>query len=331
MSSSPRISIIIPIFNGAHYINDVLQALINQTFKDFEIIIVDDGSTDNTKILLAPWFNKLPINYIYQSNKGLAAARNTGIRHAKGKYLKFLDCDDTIYPNQLNEQYAQLEGKSENVISITNYDLEFNNKNKKSINVWLGNSSQLARAIENNFGPIHALLIPRHAAQQLGGFDENLKACEDWDFLLRLLMNNYTLEKIKNPGCCYRILEASMSAQQDKMFNEHCKLSEKLNATLGHRLNSYPAEVTHELLSTNTRLMHMCYIRRLNPSQYLPITFKTSQSMYQLQPKGIKSALYQLLRLHLMNCLFFIKNIITKKNYIGVLMLTSWREEKNYV
>ncbi|MEI6614258.1 MAG: glycosyltransferase family A protein, partial [Chrysiogenales bacterium] len=87
--NNSTVSVIIPTYNRAHFIAESIESILSQTYKDYEIIIVDDGSTDNTREVLKPFLNK--IHYIFQENKGGAEARNTGIKKANGKYIAFLD------------------------------------------------------------------------------------------------------------------------------------------------------------------------------------------------------------------------------------------------
>ena len=92
MNSLPKISVIICTYNHAQYIKKAIDSVLNQTYQDFEIIVVDDGSTDNTKNIVNHFGNS--IKYIYQDNKGLASARNTGIHASKGEFVTFLDAED---------------------------------------------------------------------------------------------------------------------------------------------------------------------------------------------------------------------------------------------
>lgn len=101
------VSVIIPIFNRAHYILECLNSVFQQTYKDFEIIIVDDGSTDNLKEVLMPYMNK--IIYIYKENGGVSSARNEGIRQAKGDFIAWLDSDDKWFDFKFDLQIAVLK------------------------------------------------------------------------------------------------------------------------------------------------------------------------------------------------------------------------------
>ncbi|MCX6293937.1 MAG: glycosyltransferase family A protein [Sphingobacteriales bacterium] len=112
----PFFSIIIPTFNRSHIIRDTINTVMLQTFTDFELIISDDGSTDNTKEIITPLLTDSRIKYVMQSNKGVCAARNFGAKHASGKYLIFLDSDDTIVENWLKDFH---------ILAQNNYDILF--------------------------------------------------------------------------------------------------------------------------------------------------------------------------------------------------------------
>lgn len=99
------VSVIIPVYNGERYIEKSIKSVLDQSFRDIEIIIVDDGSTDGTANII----KKYNVRYIYQNNKGPSAARNRGIKEAKGEYISFLDADDIYYPLKIEEQVQILE------------------------------------------------------------------------------------------------------------------------------------------------------------------------------------------------------------------------------
>lgn len=102
-----KVSVIIPTYNRAHYICQAIESVLEQTFKDIEIIVVDDGSTDNTKDILKPFMEK--IIYIYTENGGPAHSRNTGMKIARGEYIAFLDSDDLYYPHKTELQATILD------------------------------------------------------------------------------------------------------------------------------------------------------------------------------------------------------------------------------
>ena len=98
----PQVSVVIPTYKRAQFLDEVLQSAFNQTFKDFEVIVVNDGSTDQTKQLLEEYGDK--IRYIFQENSGPAKSRNRGIKESLGKYIAFLDADDVWFPLKLEKQ-----------------------------------------------------------------------------------------------------------------------------------------------------------------------------------------------------------------------------------
>src|SRR3990170_3473675 len=101
-----KVSVIIPAYNSARFLPEAIESVLAQTYKDYGIIVIDDGSTDNTKETLEPYFDK--IKYIYQQNQGAASARNTAIRHSQGEYIAFLDADDVWLPEKLHIQVEYL-------------------------------------------------------------------------------------------------------------------------------------------------------------------------------------------------------------------------------
>ena len=99
--NTPEISIVIPAYNAGPYLIDSITSVINQSFTLWELIVVDDGSTDNTAEIVNPFLTDERITLIRQTNKGVSAARNAGIKAARGRFITFLDADDYYYPNNL--------------------------------------------------------------------------------------------------------------------------------------------------------------------------------------------------------------------------------------
>jgi glycosyltransferase involved in cell wall biosynthesis len=102
---NPKISVVIPSYNRAHYIEKTIDSVLEQKRDDIEIILVDDGSTDNTRELVQNKYGD-QVRYVYQENQGIPGARNTGIKNAQGDYIAFLDSDDYWHPNKLEQQMA---------------------------------------------------------------------------------------------------------------------------------------------------------------------------------------------------------------------------------
>ena len=110
--SITNVSIIMPTYNSSRWISDSIQSVLDQYYEQWELLIVDDGSTDNTKNIVKDFLNDKRIKYYYQENYGPATARNIGISKASGKYLAFLDSDDIWKPNKLELQLNHFKKKS---------------------------------------------------------------------------------------------------------------------------------------------------------------------------------------------------------------------------
>lgn len=315
------------MFNGASYIQDAVESVLSQTFEDFEIIIVDDGSTDNTRAILEPWIQEKRICYTYQKNKGLAGARNTGIRMAKGEFLKFLDCDDLLYPQQLEIQVRHLENKPENIISVTNYELEFEGKGKKNVEVKFWRKNQLASFIEGNPCPIHTILVRRNILELRGGFDEKLLSHEDTDLWLQILISGGIFEKVDYVGCLYRIRQNSLSANMDKMFEYQCQVYEKLNSTLLTKLNQMPEEVLFQLVLSNTKLIYICFARKIEPLSCIPITLQNTRKLYQMKMSMPKSFLLTILDIRNYLRIKYTVKCLINRHYSVSLLKTNWRND----
>src|SRR4028118_1349040 len=108
-NSTPQVSVIIPAYNGDRYIAQAVESVISQTYKNWEIIVVDDGSTDDTRQALQPYFDR--IRYVYQENQGVAAARNRGIQESRGELIAFLDQDDFFLSDKLAGQVALFDAQ----------------------------------------------------------------------------------------------------------------------------------------------------------------------------------------------------------------------------
>lgn len=185
----PLISVIIPCYNYAHFLPDAINSVLNQqkNGQPIEIIIVDDGSSDNTAAVAQGFAGK--IRYIHQSNQGLSAARNTGIRAARGDYLVFLDADDLLTPGTLASQLDNFTAHPELDLSVC-LSLQTvqhkDNSEKYSCYLWPLKCAHLDMHIcHSTVSPIHTFMLRAEAVQAIGFFNTDLKACEDHDYWLR--------------------------------------------------------------------------------------------------------------------------------------------------
>jgi glycosyltransferase involved in cell wall biosynthesis len=182
------VSVIIPVYNGAAFIEAAIQSVIDQSVKDLEIIVVNDGSTDNTAELVQR-FDDPRLRRVNQTNCGLAAARNRGIEVANGTYIAFLDADDRWLPTKLARQIEILERRPEVGLVYGGYELidafgtRLTKRQPRAIP-----EPALRSLVRSNLvaGSATTSIVRRVVLDEVGGFDEMLPAGEDWDLWIRI-------------------------------------------------------------------------------------------------------------------------------------------------
>ncbi len=185
---APQVSVIIPAYNGDRYIVQAVESVLAQTFTDYEIIIVDDGSTDETHQVLQPYFEI--IRYVHQENRGVAAARNRGIQEAKGKFIAFLDQDDFFFPDKLAAQIALFHQQPS--LGIVNSGWRLVNEQGDAISditPWLYFPKlDLETWIVQMPVLPSAMMFSRRWLELAGGFNSEFDSVDDSDLVLRLAM-----------------------------------------------------------------------------------------------------------------------------------------------
>jgi glycosyltransferase involved in cell wall biosynthesis len=203
----PKVSVVIPTYNRTHFIIEAIQSVLDQTFQDFEIVVVDDGSTDNTKDVVDS-FQDPRIKYIYQENRGVAAARNTGISASIGEYIAFLDSDDVLLKNALEKKVQVLDrypevafsyGKA-NVMDENGHLLRLSKKKQEYFCVRKG-SEQIRKflIIYGNCIGGSGAMVRRRCLYEVGLFDSTFRhGSEDFDLWVRLA-KRYAVAYIEQP------------------------------------------------------------------------------------------------------------------------------------
>lgn len=203
----PKVSVVIPCYNQVEFLEEAITSVKNQTYKDYEIIIVNDGSTEDDAIDLINAFASFNIFIIHDINKGVSAARNKGICVAKGKYILPLDADDAIHPNYLEEAIEILENNKHIEIVMTGVKY-FGVMTHEE---FLPKYSRRQHLMQNLF--LNTSLFRKETFNNVGGYDENFKiGWEDWDFYLRLITDDNQIAIINKCYCLYRIKESSRNA-----------------------------------------------------------------------------------------------------------------------
>lgn len=204
----PLVSVIIPCFNNEKHIVECLDSLADQTYENLEIVIVNDGSTDNSVEKIKNW-KKKNIKLINQENQGVSVARNVGFASSTGDFIQYLDADDFISPNKIESQIQLIKDK-ENAISNCRCFIYYDEKNiverKQIVDKSYENPLNW---LEDNwlnltFGATHSWLIPRNLIVKAGPWNERLTKSGDSEFFSRILMNSNSIEYSENAICYYR-------------------------------------------------------------------------------------------------------------------------------
>jgi len=214
-SSVPKVSVIIPCYNGARWLSEAIESVLAQTYTDYEIIVVDDGSTDNSADVVRSYPDNR-LRYYYQENRGLPAALNSGIELSRGNYIAFIDVDDLWLPDKLEKQLRVMENLPHGGLVYSScYVIDE-----------IGNVIGLHRApllrrdmvakklfIEGNFILKPTVLVDVRWLRKVGLFDEEMLYCEDHDMWIRLAMSSCEILCIDEPLAMWRGSGSGKSAQ----------------------------------------------------------------------------------------------------------------------
>ena len=212
----PTISVIIPVFNGEKTIQETIQSLLNQTFSDFELIVINDGSKDLT-LPIVHNIKDPRLKVFSYPNAGLSASRNRGVHQAAGEYISFIDADDLWTRDKLEAQFKALQANPDAAVaySWTHYIDESGHFLRRGSYISLS-GNVYPKLLELNFLENGSnALIRKQALDEVGEFDESLAAAEDWDIFLRLAAR-YPFVAVPSPQILYRVSVNSMSANLEK-------------------------------------------------------------------------------------------------------------------
>ena len=265
----PLISVIVPCYNQAQYLDECLQSVLDQTYEDWECIIVNDGSPDNTEEVAKKWVEKdNRFKYFYKENGGLSSARNFGIERANGEFIQLLDCDDYIAKNKFALQLDELKN---NDVSISDYQ-HFGAPTDLVIRLYrspfskeIFNIDDLLLNWETDLSiPCHCVLFRKSAIQ----FNEKLKNHEDWVFWVQLLYKSKKIVYNRNILAYYRYSPTSLSRNAEEMRSGFVKACDYLyfyfKSNKESRLTTLVIE-KKEKLSTTLKLTFKEKIAKIFP------------------------------------------------------------------
>jgi glycosyltransferase involved in cell wall biosynthesis len=269
----PKVSVIIPTYNRVEYIARAIDSVLNQTYQDFEIIVIDDGSTDQTKEKLIPYKDK--IKYVYQENGGISEARNRGIQESTGKYLAFLDSDDWWLSEKLAEQVNILD--THPTVGIVYSRMPIINEKGETIGMKpSGVSGKNFKELIEVWGdlPTSTVMTRKECFDKTGLFDKFLPPMEDIDMWLRI-SRFYDLYEIEGKIlACYFRHDTQVTANPIKVYEGLIKIYKKI-------LNNYD-DVPRQIL-----------LKRIVEKHYLVSRVYYNQQMYTASLKNLWKAISQ--------------------------------------
>jgi len=229
-----EITAIVPSYNYGHMVGRAVDSALAQSYPLAEIIVVDDGSTDNTREALEHFGP--PVRYLYQSNRGLSASRNLGLREARTPWVAFLDADDAWLPDKIRFQVKALEQKPGADMCYSGVRLTYESGAPDDIVRPNPPEIMWPSFRYYNHVIVSTVLARRELLLQAGGFNESLTACEDWDLWVRL-GPKVVWALAPEPVTLYRVAQSSMSANVQKMVDNTERIME---STLLSGLSGWP-------------------------------------------------------------------------------------------
>lgn len=214
-----KVSIILTTYNGKTrgYLEEAINSVLGQTFRDYELLIIDDGSTDKTKDICLKYIENERVRYIYQKNKGLAGARNTGIKQSKGKFICFLDDDDIWKKDKLKKQLDFFKKNDKAHMVFTNLELIDEKGNKIGYQKHFAYGDIYNKLFKENIVDApSSVMIRRNVFDEIGLFKEWMKSSEDYELWFRIA-KDFNIYSLNEPLVKYRVHENKMVANHPVM------------------------------------------------------------------------------------------------------------------
>jgi teichuronic acid biosynthesis glycosyltransferase TuaG len=235
MEAAPLVSVIMPVYNAERYVAMAIQSVEDQTYSNWELLIVDDGSTDNSKNIILE-FKDPRVKYFFQSNAGVSAARNTGLLNRKGEYICFLDADDQLTIDSIAMRIALFQERPG--VKIVDGYVDFYDANMNSISrTWKPNTkgrvmSSILRLKEDAFCNISWLI--KTVPGFYYAFEEDLTHCEDLYFFVSVAETG-DYDFVRSPVYRYRLSRGSSMNNSDGLAKGYWQYYKKVTTTFSHK------------------------------------------------------------------------------------------------
>nr|WP_309728945.1 glycosyltransferase family A protein [Chamaesiphon sp. OTE_75_metabat_556] len=280
----PKVSVIVPAYNIASYIADTLMSVETQTFRDFEVLVIDDGSTDDTAKQVKIFCRRDDrFQLLQKDNGGLASARNYGMRHARGEYIALLDGDDLYKPNKLANHVARLDRNAEAGVVYSASAAIRDDGGSTFISLSgrpLSNNLLFSLLCKNFIGHGSNAVFRRCIVEDVGGFDETLPSAEDIDYWLRIAATGkWTFDREPQVLCCYRVRPSGLSFNVAEM--QRC--GERVIKGAYQR----SPDLVEPMLPTASAYMYRYLARlsitssdRIKAREYIDLAWKSDRSIF---------------------------------------------------
>lgn len=288
----PRVSVIIPTFNCAGFIERTLTSVFSQTFKDYEVIVLDDGSTDETSERISRFSRS--IHYHHQSNCGLSNARNKAVSLSNGEFIAYLDADDMWCPQKLQRQIEYMDAHPE--CGLVHSDVIYIDEEDQLITPeWslvnrsvLAQGNCLAELLKGCLFQVPTVLERRECFDSISGFDERFKRVEDYLHWIKLQLKGYSFGYINEYLAMYRIRSGSLSKNHAAMIESTMKMFDVLireNSLLDYLNQTEKKNVLQRISSLKRSLPYHYRLQGRNGiaiKQSLSLIFESPGHLYPL-------------------------------------------------
>jgi len=231
------VAIILPTWNRADLVRCAISSVLGQSWTDWELVVVDDGSTDATADSVAPFLRECRIKYLSRPHQGQAAARNAGVRATSAPLVCFLDSDDYWSPTKLEEQVTEAQrNPSAAVIFGEEDEVDVDGRVLTKRRMKRSSGDVLIPLLWDNFVPMSASMVRRSALESVGGLDESLRRADDYDLWLRLSLSHRFLYVPRTWSFC-RVMPNQISSDKEGRFAANELIVERILARADDRLS----------------------------------------------------------------------------------------------